>query len=66
MTDDERRELRTGDLVMVEMDDGSTVIKRVRRKPWELKHGEWVVGLSGIAGGYLLSRVRSLVSEGER
>lgn len=30
--------------------------------PWLLGHGEWVIGLAGIPGAYLLARVESIVS----
>lgn len=61
MDDEERRKLKVGEWVMVRMDDGTVVPKRVRLEPWELAHGHWVIGLSGISGGYKLSRVESLM-----
>jgi len=63
MSDDERRELKVGELVSVRMDDGSLVVKRVKYEPWELGHGEWVIGLAGISGGYKLSRVESRITD---
>ena len=49
-------ELRPGDFVIVTRDDGQREIRKVRSTPWQLGHGEWVVKLDGISGGFLLSR----------
>lgn len=57
MTDDERMALIPSDWVEVVRDDGRTTHHRVKYAPWRLGHGEWVIGLEGIAGGFLLSRV---------
>lgn len=54
-------DLKVGDKVLVRMDDGNLKEFVVKYDPWQLGHGEWVVGLKGIAGGYLLSRVVSVV-----
>jgi bifunctional DNA-binding transcriptional regulator/antitoxin component of YhaV-PrlF toxin-antitoxin module len=48
--------LRVGDLVEVTKDDGSTEQHHVKIEPWQLGHGEYVVGLHGISGGYKLTR----------
>lgn len=52
--------IREGDRVIVTRDDGREEIRRVRRDPWQLGNGTWVVGLSGISGGYALSRCRKI------
>lgn len=57
MTDLERRELKPGQKVVVRDDAGHEAVWEVRSSPWQLGHGEWVVGLRGKSGGYLLSRV---------
>lgn len=57
MTDADRKRLVPGDRVLVRTDGGQTVEYGVKSAPWQLGHGEWVVGLEGIAGGYLLGRV---------
>lgn len=63
MTEAERLNLQPGQKVIVRMDDGTKVEKTVRTIPWQLGHGEWVVGLKGISGGYLLSRVVRFASD---
>ncbi len=35
----------------------------IRLAPWQLAHGEWVIGLKGISGGYKLSRVVAKLNE---
>lgn len=57
MTTEERLKLIPGDCVAVLQDDGRELEQVVRSCPWQLGHGEWVVSLCGVAGGYLLSRV---------
>lgn len=61
MTDEERRALRPGDKVMVRGDSGNEFEYVVKSAPWQLGGGTWVVGLVGISGGYLLSRVARVV-----
>ena len=46
-----------GTPVQVVRDDGSKMLTRTRSVPWQLGHGDWVVSVEGISGGYLLSRV---------
>lgn len=58
---DWRKSLRAGDVVAVMMDDKSVVTRAVRAEPWELYGHSWILGLVGIAGGYSLDRVVSLV-----
>ena len=38
-------------------DDGTFTDHEVRSEPWQLGHGEWVVLVTGITGGYQLTRV---------
>jgi len=57
VTDAERQSLIPSEWVEVLRDDGRTTHHKVKYAPWKLGHGEWVIGLEGIAGGYLLSRV---------
>lgn len=49
--------LKPGDAVDVTLDDGRTERRSVKYAPWQLGDGRWVVGLSGISGGYDLGRV---------
>jgi hypothetical protein len=46
-----------GTSVDVLRDDGTTTRTKTRSEPWQLRHGEWVIMVEGIAGGYLWSRV---------
>jgi hypothetical protein len=48
---------RPGIGVIVRMDDGKRKWTRTRSEAWNLGHGQPVVMLEGIAGGYDLSRV---------
>lgn len=58
VSDEDRKALIPGDCVEVLRDDRKTTTHhRVKYAPWQLGHGEWVIGLDGIAGGFLLSRV---------
>ena len=50
--------LKVGDHVIVQWDSGELMIMIVSQEPWQLGDGEWVVGLGGFRGGYLLSRVK--------
>lgn len=52
--------LRVGDFVEVTKDDGSKTTGVVVRDPWKLGGHTWTVGVSGIPGGFLLSRVRKV------
>lgn len=54
---DELLSLRPHDRVRVLHDDGTEADYEVKFEPWTLGHGEWVIGLKGMAGGYKLSRV---------
>jgi hypothetical protein len=64
MTDTERLALVEGDRVMVRDDQGTEKEFVVKYPPWQLGHGEWVIGLHGKAGGYLLGRVVRKVEAG--
>lgn len=57
MNDAERQDLKPGDRVRVRDDAGNEADYHVKAAPWQLGHGEWVIGLRGISGGYALSRV---------
>lgn len=57
LNDQDRRSLVPGDRVLVRLDSGEHKEFVVKYQPWELGGGTLVIGLQGIAGGYLLSRV---------
>lgn len=63
LTYNQRRNLKVGDKVLVTDDNGELTEYVVRQSPWQLGHGEWVVGLTGITGGYLLDRVVRLIQQ---
>lgn len=65
LTVEQKRQLRTGDRVVVRLDGvypPGDDIYEVRSEPWQLGHGAWVIGLKGISGGYDLSRVTGIIS----
>ena len=49
--------VKAGDKVKLLRDDGTFTDHEVRSEPWQLGHGEWVVLVTGITGGYQLTRV---------
>lgn len=49
--------MKIGDKVKVTMDDGSIFESTVKYEPWEFGHGQVVVGVNGIRGGYAIERV---------
>lgn len=55
-----RKKVIAGDVVAVEMDDGAVREFRVRHCAWQMPGDVWVLALDGIAGGYLLDRVRAV------
>lgn len=57
-------QFKIGRLVHVRRDDGTIEERAIKYEPWQLGHGEWVVGLKGIVGGYLLERC-SPIEEGD-
>lgn len=57
ITVEEKRNLQVNESVLVRLDDGHEDIFVVRAVPWKLNHGAWLIGLTGIVGGYDLSRV---------
>lgn len=65
MSDDQRRKLQAGDVVIVTDDHGVDAEYEVKYAPWQLGHGEWVIGLCGISGGYKLDRVSAFVRAAE-
>lgn len=52
--------LRVGDSVVVNLDNGTAKITTVVCDPWQLGHGDWVIKLAGISGGYDLERVKKI------
>ena len=52
-----------GTPVTVTKDDGSRFETRTRSEPWALGHGQPVIKVEGITGGYMLERVE--LREGE-
>lgn len=61
---EELRSLKPKDRVRVRDDSGNEADYEVKYEPWQLGHGEWVVGLKGMAGSYMLSRVVKVLSRG--
>lgn len=56
--EDRAKQLRSGMAVTVTLDDGSEREATVESMPWQLGHGQWVVGLSFMRGGYDVLRVK--------
>jgi hypothetical protein len=52
--------INSGDPVMVELDNRTRLKATALSSPWQLGHGQWVIKVSGISGGYDLSRVRPI------
>lgn len=55
--DDWNRDHRPGIGVIVKLDDGKLKYTKTRSEAWTLGHGQPVVMLEGISGGYDLARV---------
>jgi hypothetical protein len=55
--------LQVGDKVLVQDDAGNKGEYLVKQAPWMLGHGAWVVGLSGISGGYSLEWVVGILEK---
>lgn len=49
---------QVGMTVVVTLDDGTEKTTKTTSPPWQLGHGDWVIGLEGISGGYDITRVR--------
>lgn len=49
--------LRSDMQVSVKRDDGSTMQTKTRSEPRQLGHGQWVILVEGISGGYDCARV---------
>jgi hypothetical protein len=49
--------LKTGDPVNLLDDFGNTKETIARSEPWQLGHGDWVIKVEGVSGGYDLSRI---------
>ena len=56
-------DLKPGDQVDQTDDFGNVHRRTVKYAPWQLGHGDWVVGLIGIRGGYALRRVQPVAKE---
>lgn len=54
-----------GTRVAVRLDSGHTLITTTRSLPWQLGHGQWVVSLQGITGGFDCERIKK-DEEGDR
>lgn len=65
MTHMRRLSIIDGDRVTVEDDHGAVAEYEVKWTPFRSPGGEWVIGLVGMAGWYLLDRVRSIRWVGE-
>lgn len=57
--------IKVGSKVRVTKDDGSIFESTVKYAPWQLGHGQWVIGVNGIAGGYALERVEEVKMDDE-
>ena len=55
-------DLTVGQLVDVKLDTGETHRTKVKRQPWQIASGQWLVGLQGFKGGYSLMRVRPVTT----
>lgn len=55
-----KTKMKVGTHVNVTKDDGSIFRSTVKFAPWRLGHGQWVIGINGIAGGYDLNRVEKI------
>ncbi len=54
------RGIKKGDKVIYTDDFGKQHETTATSKPWQLGHGDWVIKLDGIRGGYDLERVQLL------
>lgn len=54
---DAMTQIPEGTKVYVRKDDGSEVETVTTSRPWQLGHGDWVVKVEGISGGYDLERI---------
>jgi len=54
----QRSPLPVGTQVEVTRDNGEVLLTKTRSEPWKLAEGTPVILVEGIAGGYLLTRVR--------
>jgi len=60
-TDLKKVSIKIGAKVRVTKDDGSVIESTVKYAPWQLGHGQWVIGIDGISGGYMLERVEEVI-----
>ena len=61
-TDEIRKSLQEGDVVVVRGDTGYECDYKVKWKPWCLPSGHWVLGLEGISVAYPLDKVVGVLS----
>lgn len=54
----EQLSIRSGDPVIYRNDLGENIGSVATSESWQLGHGDWVIKLEGVSGGYDLSRVR--------
>ena len=54
--------MKSGVKVEVTRDDGSKFITKTRSESWELGHGQEVILLEGIRGGYSMDRVKEVAT----
>lgn len=59
----EQYEIQPGDLVDVLRDNGATERMATASLPWQLGHGDWVISLDKISGGFDLARVTPVKGE---
>jgi len=58
-----KEEFKVGDKVKVLKDDGTIFESTVKYEPWQLGHGQWVIGINGIVGCYMVERVTKVKME---
>lgn len=63
----EQLQIRSGQKVLVTLDNGQKVPATAKSDPWQLGHGDWVIRLDlpGICGGYDLGRVEVVKGGGQ-
>lgn len=50
--------IKEGDAVLVTNDSGLIIPSKARSDPWKLGHGQWVIKVEGVSGGYALNRIQ--------
>lgn len=51
---------QVGMRVCAQTDSGKLQTTAVKQLPWQLGHGQWVIGIEGFSGGYDILRVTPL------